>query len=236
MNQVSAEAELFLDIVRRRRNIRRFKPDPVPDEYITMIVEAARLAPSGANSQPWEFIVVKDAERKRQIADAFIEAARKGREFDPKFPAAAEGTLLKKVAEAPVLIAVCCDPRFKEAYPSYANRDGTFFVSLGNAMENMHLMATALGLAMAWGTTNRFSDGPISGLLGVRPPLYVKEVFSFGFPVATPPAKYRRSLSEVIHFEQMDSSKVRTDEHVRDMIENRRVSDVYAASESAGAE
>ena len=49
----------FLDLVKKRRSTHAFKPDPVPDEYVDKIIEAARWAPSGANSQPWEFIVVK---------------------------------------------------------------------------------------------------------------------------------------------------------------------------------
>ena len=52
----------LLELVKTRRSIRRFKPEPVPDEYINRIIEAARWAPSGFNSQPWEFVVVKKPE------------------------------------------------------------------------------------------------------------------------------------------------------------------------------
>ena len=63
----------FFDLVRRRRNIRKFKPDPVPDEYIEKMIEAARWAQSGANAQPWEFIVVKDKATKDRIVEFQME-------------------------------------------------------------------------------------------------------------------------------------------------------------------
>ena len=63
----------FLELARKRRNIRRFKPDLIPDECIEKILEAARWAQSGANAQPWEFIVVKDKDTKDKIADLYVK-------------------------------------------------------------------------------------------------------------------------------------------------------------------
>ena len=50
----------FLELVTHRRSIRRFKPDPIPDDYVIKILDAAHYAMSGGNSQPWEFVVIKD--------------------------------------------------------------------------------------------------------------------------------------------------------------------------------
>ena len=61
--------ESLLELVKKRRSIRRFRPEPIPDEYVDRIIEAARWAPSGANSQPWEFIVIK----KQELRDKIIE-------------------------------------------------------------------------------------------------------------------------------------------------------------------
>ena len=60
-------ARAFLETIRLRRTVREFSPDPVPDEVIAMCIEAASLAPSGANMQPWKFVVVRDAAIKREI-------------------------------------------------------------------------------------------------------------------------------------------------------------------------
>jgi nitroreductase len=57
----------FLELVRQRRSIRSFKEDPIPDEQVDEIIEAARFAPSGFNLQPWEFVIVRDGELKNHI-------------------------------------------------------------------------------------------------------------------------------------------------------------------------
>jgi len=57
----------FMEVVKKRLSIRRYKTDPVPDELLNQVLEAARLAPSGGNTQPWHFIVVKDHEKKRML-------------------------------------------------------------------------------------------------------------------------------------------------------------------------
>ncbi|MCL5958788.1 MAG: nitroreductase family protein [Chloroflexi bacterium] len=140
-----SDLDVLLDVIRHRKNVRRFKPDPVPEEYVNAIIEAARLAPSGANSQPWEFVVIRDPERKKRISDIFIEARKKGDEIQPEFPPTSEATFRAKIAEAPLLLAIVADPRFMRAYPAYGHRDHIFWESLGIVMENIHLAATALG-------------------------------------------------------------------------------------------
>lgn len=62
-----AAARRFLSVATKRRSIRAFSPEPVPDEVLRLAVEAAVSAPSGANMQPWSFVIVKDPELKRQI-------------------------------------------------------------------------------------------------------------------------------------------------------------------------
>lgn len=57
----------FMDVVRRRRSVRRYKPEPVPEAVLEQVLEAARLAPSGSHLQPWRFIVVKDPKTKRKL-------------------------------------------------------------------------------------------------------------------------------------------------------------------------
>jgi len=58
------------EAIEQRRSIRKFKPDPVPEEHITALLDAARMAPSGCNAQPWRFKVVKDKETKLRLAQA----------------------------------------------------------------------------------------------------------------------------------------------------------------------
>ncbi len=60
--------ENLLSIVKERRSCRRFKPDSIPDDYVKKIIDMARWAPSGANSQPWEFLVVKKKDLRQKIS------------------------------------------------------------------------------------------------------------------------------------------------------------------------
>src|SRR5262245_18935707 len=65
--------DTLLELVRNRVSIRKLKPDPIPDEYVTKILEIGRWAMSGANGQPCEFVVVKDAAIKRELFRVYIE-------------------------------------------------------------------------------------------------------------------------------------------------------------------
>ena len=67
LDEMIASARAFLDTVRLRRTVREFSSDDVPDEVLSLAIEAASLAPSGANMQPWKFVVVRDPEVKREI-------------------------------------------------------------------------------------------------------------------------------------------------------------------------
>ena len=79
--------ESLMNAIRSRRSIRRFDPKPVPEEDLVRILETGRWAPSGANIQPWAFIVVEESDRRRAIAELLTEEERYLRRKDPRFPA-----------------------------------------------------------------------------------------------------------------------------------------------------
>ena len=70
MPNANSTYDVLLKLVKTRHSVRKFKPDPIPDDTINKILEVARWAMSGANSQPWEFVVVTDPEIKNQLRDA----------------------------------------------------------------------------------------------------------------------------------------------------------------------
>src|ERR1700741_1940325 len=72
-SEANAGYDILYDIIRHRSSIRKLKPDPIPDEYIDKVLEAGRWAMSGANSQPWEFIVVRDPQVKQALVDAYVD-------------------------------------------------------------------------------------------------------------------------------------------------------------------
>ena len=77
------------EAIEKRRSIRKFKSDPIPDEYLFELIDAARLAPSGCNAQPWRFKIVKDQKSKMKLAHAA---------YDQSF-----------IADAPAVIVCCAD-------------------------------------------------------------------------------------------------------------------------------
>ncbi|RLF04792.1 MAG: nitroreductase, partial [Thermoprotei archaeon] len=102
-----------LEVIRKRRSIRAYKPEPIKEEDLRKILEAARLAPSARNLQPWYFIVVRDPELKRRLAEA------------------AAGQMF--IADASVIIVAISDPM---ASPKWHDKDVMI------AMEHIILEAT----------------------------------------------------------------------------------------------
>ena len=68
--------ENLLELVKNKRSIRRFRPDPLPEGIVEKVLEVARHVPSAANAQPWEFVVVEDPEIKKNISKFFVSLFR----------------------------------------------------------------------------------------------------------------------------------------------------------------
>jgi nitroreductase len=115
----------ILSVIRERRSVVRFTADPVPEADLQEVLEAGRWAPSFLNAQPWDFVVLRDPDRRRRAVEILARKTVAWRGF----------------AEAPVLIAVAVDPA---ADPYHSIEDGAA------AAENMALAAQALGLATCW--------------------------------------------------------------------------------------
>jgi nitroreductase len=137
----------FLALVRRQRAHRAFSDEPVADDDVAAVLEAATYAPSAENRQPWEFVVVRDAEKRAAIGGLMREAwATRGRAFsetrlDAKMLADVDQGAMGGVAAAPVLILVCADIArgLEQTVPS----------SVFPAVQNLLLAATARGLGSA---------------------------------------------------------------------------------------
>ena len=220
----------FLELVKKRRSTRAYKPDPVPDEYVDKIIEAARWAPSGANSQPWEFIIIKKKDQRERIIEIFkeqaeitykIEQTRKPEQRFPSYRNSPKGT--PGFANAPVFIIVCGDPRTKEAYPLKAVLDrgeSNFFSSLASAFLYMHLAATSLGLGSQWvsASASDLMQSRLKALLEIPYELQIYDMMVLGYLVSEARPRKVRSKEEMVHYDKFEKSKTRTDQQVRDLI------------------
>ncbi|MFC2004747.1 nitroreductase family protein [Chloroflexota bacterium] len=213
----------LLDLVKQRRSCRIFKPAPIPDEYIDKIIEVARWAPSGANTQPWEFIVIREVEVKQKIA-RFIEEHRT---LTHKMDLTRDPTRTTRPnpvdLDAPVLIILCGDPRTIEAYPVYTvyqRGQSNLDSSLASAFLYMHLAATTLGLGSRWisATRNFYIQCLIKNLLGIPKELEIYDTMAFGYPDSEPRPRLVRAKEEMVHYDLYDTTKFRTDEDVKAFI------------------
>jgi nitroreductase len=214
----------LVELFKKRRSIRKFKPEPVPDEYVDKIIEAARWAPSGANSQPWQFIVIKKDELRKRISEVIEEnqdttaKIELTRDEDIRFNFRPLG-----FGSAPVFIIQLGDPRLEECYPldvTLTHGGKTLESSQASAFLYMMLAATSLGLAAQWVTASSavYPQAIIKKLLGVPRELEVYDMMALGYPDMTPPPRLVRSKKDIVHYDGYDRSKYATDQQIREYI------------------
>ncbi|MDP6088443.1 MAG: nitroreductase family protein [Nitrospinota bacterium] len=153
-------------MVRRRHTSRKFKDEVIPREVFEQVVEAGRHACSGANSQPWEYIVVEDPKLKEQIGEYFIQEARARAKLKMGFPT----PNYSGMKTAPGLIVALVDYRYVNAFPVLndgsdldrmyqENAQRIRLQSLAASVMSMHLAAAALGYSSV-GHGHRPGEGP----------------------------------------------------------------------------
>jgi coenzyme F420-0:L-glutamate ligase/coenzyme F420-1:gamma-L-glutamate ligase len=139
-----------LALMRQRRTARVHAGDPPSEERLALLLEAVRWAPSAANRQPWELIVIERDDFKRRLRELFLADAE-GHDERYRAVTVRQADLLL----APLLIAVCGDQRLKESFVNAPELGDTvqeelFTLTLGAAIQNLLLMATACGLTTTW--------------------------------------------------------------------------------------
>ncbi|MFX0199762.1 MAG: nitroreductase family protein, partial [Candidatus Hodarchaeota archaeon] len=194
--------------------IRGYKTDLVPSESIRKILEAGRWAPSGANTQPWEFLVVTKKDLREKITKIFLEALASDVEADPTFPFA-DKSYMKDV---PAFIFVIGDPRLMKVYPKPHPKSVIWIQSIAASIQNMLLVATALNLGAAWITISRTMERRLKKLLKIPEQLRVINVLPIGVPLRVPEAGHRKPLNELVHHEIYDQERFQSNEQVEELI------------------
>jgi len=148
----------FYEVVRTRRSIRTYRPDPIPEDALNRVLEATRAAPSGSNRQPWRFIIVKDEELKGRLA-----AACGNQGF---------------IAEAPVVVVAC-------GFDINYNRGGymgemSMLIDISIAFTHLILAARAEGLGTCW--IGAFDNDEVKEILEIPEDVNVVAVTPLGYP------------------------------------------------------
>jgi nitroreductase len=161
-----------LELFRHQRAVRAWADRDVPDELVRQVLQAAIHAPSGSNTQPWHFIVVRDRAVKDRISaiydDALAEA--QGVRTEPT------GGGRQPLSDAPILIVVCVDT------PASGRAGFQTGASVYPACQNLMLAARALGLATVLTTRHRLRKGQIHEALGIPDGIESAAIIPLGWP------------------------------------------------------
>lgn len=209
-------AKAVLDVIHARRSVRRFTDEPVPDEVIRTLVDAARMAPSGGNRQMWRFRAIRD----RQLLSAMGEAVERrvkeirARVSSPRALEQYDGYTahFTHFAKAPAVIAVLAKPydsiytRILERYLKPEERPPQHLVdvaamSVAAAIENMLLAACALGYGGCFMTGPLIAQGELEALLHVEEPWHLVALVPVGKPAGEAPPRERIGLDEILSIE-----------------------------------
>jgi nitroreductase len=201
--------EIF-DAIYTLRAMRRLKTDPVPDELVWKVLDAAIRAPSGGNLQPWRFVVVTDAAKKKKIGEWYLDGWNRmygpRRDVPITDPAAARtfksaDHLANHIAEAPVLI-------FATVMSNMASISGAG-PNIFPAVQNLMLAARALGLGTTLTTLHKHHDADVKELLGIPDGVETMSLIPMGWPKGNFGTGPRRPVEEVTHWDAWGSNKKR---------------------------
>jgi len=161
----------FYDVLKKRRSIRAYKPDSIPEEALNRIAEAVRVAPTACNLQPYKLLLIRDAAQRAAVCKAY-------------------GAFL---AQAPVIAVMLCNDSAAWHRPE---GDSAAVIDASIAMEHFILAAAAEGLGSCW--VCAFSRSKLDALLGIKPPYSSFAISPLGFANEEPRPFSRKQLSELV--------------------------------------
>ena len=205
----------LLQIIKKRRSVRVYKAGKVSDKQLETILEAARWAPSGANTQPWEFVVTRDREKMRRCREVFYNEWQQRKREDP---VNYKGLSKYYVGEASVLVLVCADPRTMMVYLTTrrsGDREKLFQASVASAVEQMMLVAASMGFGTVWVSVREEIEAELRELFNVPQPIRLLWVVPIGRARFWPGAKPRRKTSDFTHYESYEPKKMRAESWIR---------------------
>ncbi len=225
----------FLTLIHERRSIRRFKPGVIPREDIEKILEAGRWAMSGANGQPWEFVVLDDTSVMQRIYDSWLEPRVETYEIEQSRVPDLQQHNHRSYPSAPpfmnsaAMIVVLGDRRTYQATvlaAHYLNGEGgtdsTYYKGVGNATHNLILAAAAMGLGTQWISVSYIWGQAIKKILGIPEIMDVHTIVCLGYPDYQAAPAYRRELSEITHYNGYDMSKYRSGSDIFNYLQKLR--------------
>jgi nitroreductase len=235
--------ENLLKVVIKRRSVRRFeKGKQVDRETVLQIAEAGRWAPTGANAQCWDLIIVEDADTRQAVLDVFLRQSQRLVDHAKGFPAVKKTYLANTAA----IFVVLGDPRFKSCFPQATsaewqreyseNNERILLASLGAVIQNIQLAVTACGLTSAWlsGGGEDKTNEELAAVLGYPRFLSAVGTIPIGYPEKDVSQRYRRPLEKIVHWNRYDTAKLRPDAMIEHYVTEVRPFAMYRGLENIG--
>lgn len=194
----------LLEAIYTTRSIRRFLPDPVPDEVVAALIEAATRAPNGRNAQPWRFIAVRDPEMRRRVGavyaaawDEYSPPSRLAAARDPRERRRLESAYhlgAHMGDEPPLLVVVCAERERAGGVPLEAR---THAATIYPAIQNLLLAARAHGLGGCLTTIHLAREADLKAVLEIPPDVDTYAIVPIGRPAQPHGPLRRRAVAEV---------------------------------------
>ena len=203
----------IFEAIHTTRAMRRLKTDPVPDELVWKVLDAAIRAPSGGNRQPWNFMVIRDEATKKKIGEWYLEAwnnsygrARDAMTANPDSARmfGSADHLAHHLAEVPVLIIATVSAAAGAAPTSPS---GSYIYP---AVQNLMLAARALGLGTTLTTLHRAHESDVKQLLGVPDNVETMCLIPLGWPKGKFGAGPRLPVEKVTYWEKWGQTRPRS--------------------------
>ncbi len=163
--------DTLLNEIRKRRTVRAFRSEPVEEDKIEAVLEAGRWAPSGKNTQPWRFVVVRSEEKRKQLGELVPQR--------------------DMIATAPVTIVVL--KHIPSGYDELKDAQG-----IGSCVQNMLLAVHAQGLGACW--IGRARDPEVEAVVGAGEDEELMLVLPVGYPAEEPGEGKRKPLEELTRY------------------------------------
>lgn len=234
--------DALMQVIENRMTSRAFDQNyQMPPEHYELILEAARHAPSGANAQPWHFIVVTEQSLKDQIMEYFRAEQVARAKLKMKFPTPD----YRGLATAPGLIVVASDFRWVKAFPVLndgsevdamykENAERILLQSVAAATMSAHLAAAALGYNVWWVTAigQQQAQSAMKPLLGIPDELSVLDIMCFGPPAKPAYKRWKKSLEDITNLNRFDPDHFMSDDDIDQWIATTRHKVMYRDAEN----
>ena len=181
----------LMEAIKGRRSIRKYRPDPIPEEVLRAVLEAVRWSPSWANTQCWEVIIIKDPKTKSELAATLAKG----------------NPALASMIDAPLLLVLCGKKGFSGYYKgqSATVKGDWLMFDTGLAMQNLCLAAHSQGLGTV--VIGLFDHKKVEEILGVSQEAEVVAMTPLGYPSAEGSAPKRKEVSGFVFYERYGKGK-----------------------------